>query len=222
MNKIISFCLYGDKDLYCLGLIENINIINEKYNDWKIYVYYNNIPQNILNVLKNSSNTYLFECNHNGYKWEGMFWRFYPIEDENIDYFLSRDADSRINDREMNLVNEWISSNKCFHIIRDYPCHDIEILGGTFGVNVKQFRDISVHHEFKKIDFYKDQYYHIYDKNIERWPDQDFLKKLIYPIIKNNNMTHISYDNLRFSSNDILIIPDINFIGSIKEPTIKI
>lgn len=29
MNKVISFCLYGNKDLYCLGLIENINIINE-------------------------------------------------------------------------------------------------------------------------------------------------------------------------------------------------
>jgi hypothetical protein len=95
MKKVISFCLYGSNDLYCLGLIENIDIINEKYNDWQIYVYYNNIPDKILNILKNKSNTYLFDCVHNGYKWEGMFWRFYPLESNDIDIFLSRDADSR-------------------------------------------------------------------------------------------------------------------------------
>ena len=33
-----------------------------------------------------------------------MFWRFYPIESNNVDIFLSRDSDSRITDREMNLV----------------------------------------------------------------------------------------------------------------------
>lgn len=218
MNKIISFCLYGNKDLYCLGLIKNVDIINDNYNDWKIYIYYNNIPENILHILKNKSNTYLFECNHQGYKWEGMFWRFYPIESEDIDYFLSRDADSRITEREMNLVNVWIESNKSFHIIRDHPCHGIEILGGTFGVNVKKFKELSIHHNFKNIDYYKEIYYNIYNKDVERWPDQDFLQKNIYPIIKNDNISHISYENLRFSENDILIPACDNFIGKIIEP----
>jgi hypothetical protein len=222
MNKVISFALYGHKNLYCLGLIENINIINEKYNDWKIYVYYNDIPDNILNILKNKINTYLFECSHNGYKWEGMFWRFYPIENDNIDYFLSRDADSRISDREMRLVNEWISSGKSFHIIRDHPFHNIEILGGTFGVNVKKFKELSIYNNFKNIDYYKEYYYNIYNKHIERWPDQDFLQKIIYPIIRNDNISHISYESLRYSNNDILISIDNNFIGRVIEPCIKI
>jgi hypothetical protein len=222
MNKIISYCLYGDKDLYCLGLIENIDIINKEYNDWKIYVYYHNIPDKILDILKNKKNTYLFECCYNGYKWEGMFWRFYPIENNSIDYFLSRDADSRITKREINLVNEWILSNKCFHIIRDNPEHKTEILGGTFGVNVKKFMDISISYDFKNIDFYKNEFYNIYDKNVERWPDQYFLKEIIYPIIKENNLTHISYENVRYSENDILIPQSINFIGAVIEPIIKI
>lgn len=222
MNKIISFSLYGNKDLYCLGLIENIDIINELYNDWKIYVYYNNIPDNILNILKNKLNTYLFECYYKGYKWEGMFWRFYPIESENIDYFLSRDADSRISQREMELVNLWIISGKSFHIIRDHPYHRIEILGGTFGVNVKKFKELSFHHDFKNIDYYKEIYYNIYNKDVEKWPDQDFLQKIIYPIIKNDNISHISYESLRYSENDILIPICDNFIGSVIEPKIKI
>ena len=116
MKKVISFCLYGELVLYCLGLIENIDLINEKYSDWKIYVYYANIPEKILNILKNKKNTYLFKCKHNDYNWEGMFWRFYPIEDKDIDIFLSRDADSRITEREMKFVNEWINSDKIFHI----------------------------------------------------------------------------------------------------------
>jgi hypothetical protein len=217
MNKVISYCLYGNKDFYCLGMLENIDIINEKYKDWKIYIYYNNIPDNILRILQNKENTYLFECNHKGYNWEGMFWRFYPIESNDIDYFLSRDADSRITDREMNLVNEWINSDKAFHIIRDHPYHGVPILGGTFGVNIKKFKNIS--NDFKNIDFYKENYYSRYDKNMDRWPDQQFLMEIIYPIIINDNITHISYESLRHSNNDILINPyPDNFIGKPIEP----
>ena len=193
MKKVISFCLYGNNNLYCLGLIENIDIINEKYSDWQIYVYYYNIPHKILNILKNKSNTYLFECVHNGYKWEGMFWRFYPIESNDIDIFLSRDADSRITDREMGLINDWLQSNKVFHIIRDHPQHNVSILAGTFGVDIKKFKNLINNKNFKSIDEYLVMYYSKYDKNIVRGPDQDFLATHIYPVIKDNNMTHISY-----------------------------
>lgn len=219
MNKVISFCLYGNNDLYCIGLIENIDIINEKYIDWKIYVFYNNIPYNILKILQNKNNVYLFECIHNGYKWEGMFWRFYPIEYNDVDFFISRDADSRISDREMNLVNEWICSNKAFHIIRDHPYHRTEILGGMFGVNVQKFKELIVNAGFKSIDFYKEHYYLIFDKNREKWPDQQFLKEVMYPIIKDDNITHISCENVRYSPKDILIPSNDNYIGQVISPT---
>ena len=223
MKKVISFSLYGSNDLYCLGLIENIDIINEKYNDWQIYVYYNNIPDRILNIIKNKSNTYLFECVHNGYKWEGMFWRFYPIESNDIDIFLSRDADSRITDREMGLINDWIQSNKAFHIIRDHPYHGIPILGGTFGVDIKKFKNLINNKNFKSINEYLLMYYEIYDKDREKWPDQDFLCNHVYPIIKNHNITHISYESLRISPNDILIEPNpSNYIGLPITPNINI
>ena len=220
MNKVISFCLYGELDLYCLGLIENIDLINEIYNDWKIYVYYANIPEKILNILKSKENTYLFKCNHNGYNWEGMFWRFYPIEDENIDIFLSRDADSRITKREMKFVNEWINSKKTFHIIRDNPMHKIEILGGTFGVKVKEFKKIS---NLEKIDNYILKFYKKFNKNIDRQPDQKFLKGYIWPLIKNNNMAHIALKGLAYHKDDIITeFCENNFIGKVIDPKIKI
>lgn len=219
MKKVIAFCLYGNKDFYCLGLIENIDIINEKYKDWKIYVYYANIPENILDILKNKQNTYLFECNHNGYNWEGMFWRFYPIESNDIDIFLSRDADSRITDREMRFVNQWITSEKIFHIIRDHPYHRIEILGGTFGVKVKEFNKIS---NLNKIDYYKENFYKIFDKNRVKQPDQLFLREYVWPLIKNNNMAHIALEKLRYTKDDILTEFVPRFIGEPIHPKIKI
>lgn len=217
MNKIISFCLYGKLDFYCLGLIENIDLINEKYNDWKIYVYYANIPEKILKILKNKQNTYLFECKHNGYKWEGMFWRFYPIESNDIDIFLSRDADSRITEREMKFVNEWINSKKSFHIIRDNYQHNIEILAGTFGVKVKEFNKIN---KIKKLDEYILEFNKGFINN--KQVDQIFLMKIIWPLIKDNHMAHIALESLRYTKEDILIEIVPRFIGQPIQPKIKI
>jgi hypothetical protein len=210
MKKIISFSIYGDDYKYTIGLIKNIDIINSKYPDWGIYIYYSNIPIFILNILKTKGNCFIFPCIHKGFKWEGMFWRFYPIE-SNIDIMLSRDADSRITEREMDLVNQWIKSNKTFHIIRDNMGHRIEILGGTWGCKVRQFQE---KYKIKKIDEYLKNYYKRFAKDMKRQPDQYFLKENIYPHIINDNMSHISFEFLRYSKEDIMIDKcEDNFIG---------
>ena len=36
---------------------------------------------------------------------------------------LSRDTDSRIIPREKEAVNEWLASDRVFHIMRDHPAH---------------------------------------------------------------------------------------------------
>ena len=208
MKKVISFSLYGDKDLYCLGMIENIDIINEKYSDWQIYIYYHNISKFILNILSDKDNTYLFECKSSGYNWEGMFWRFYPLEDNDIEFMISRDADSRISDREMELINLWIESGKTFHVIRDHPAHDSIIMGGLFGINIPKFRSNTKVSALKSIDYYKELYYKQYPKNINKNPDQIFLKEFIYPLVKDDILVHISLESIRMSKDDILIKPD--------------
>ena len=142
--------MFGNKDIYCLGLIENIDLINKKYNDWKIYVYYENIPCAILDILTKKSNTYLFECKHKNNIYESLLWRLYPLETD-IDILISRDADSRITDREIKFVNDWIISDKVFHIIRDNYKHRWPILAGMFGIKVKEFNKL---YTIKSIDTY--------------------------------------------------------------------
>jgi hypothetical protein len=220
MNKVISFSLYGSDDIYCIGMLENIEIINRDFSDWKIYIFYHNIPESLLEELKKKPNTYLFPCQHRGTKWEGMFWRFYPMENMNIDVFLSRDADSRISQREMNLVNDFLHSNKTFHIIRDHPKHDLLVLGGTFGMKVKEFHKVikKKRVKFYPINYFLNHFHNTVEEGKDKGPDQDFLIGYIFPIIHDNNMTHCSYKNLIFRPTDILIPPDDNYIGKIVSP----
>ena len=45
----------------------------------------------------------------------GMYWRFLPIVDPEVDIFIVRDVDSRISKRGENIVNEWVNSDKILH-----------------------------------------------------------------------------------------------------------
>ena len=47
---------------------------------------------------------------------------------------ISRDTDSRLSQREKAAVDEWLSSSKGFHIMRDHPWHKYPVLGGMWGV----------------------------------------------------------------------------------------
>ena len=49
---------------------------------------------------------------------EPSAWRWLPVGDLFVDYFLSRDFDSCPGEREYLAVNEWLQSNNLFHIIR--------------------------------------------------------------------------------------------------------
>ena len=63
----------------------------------------------------------------------GMLWRFIPVLDPSVSVMVSRDLDSRITYREQAAVEEWLESGLAFHVMRDNPHHDTEILGGMWG-----------------------------------------------------------------------------------------
>ena len=59
-----------------------------------------------------------------------MMWRWFPIADDFVDFFSSRDTDSTLIQREIDSVNVWLNSNTLFHVMRDNPYHNTVILGG--------------------------------------------------------------------------------------------
>jgi len=140
-QKIISLSLYGQGHMFKEALFSLIEQVKKSYKGWTIRVYHDN--DKLLDVCH-------FECEHDnidfcdvsqlpmGLKMDqswsashihAMMWRFLPIGDSYVDYFMSRDVDSCLLQREIDAVNEWLKSDKLFHIMRDSPEHYAPILG---------------------------------------------------------------------------------------------
>ena len=81
----------------------------------------------------------------------GMTWRFLPLTDPAVDIMVSRDLDSRyhlvmllvilnsrnrLTFRESSAVAEWMTSSLPFHVMRDHPDHQVEIMGGMWGARL--------------------------------------------------------------------------------------
>lgn len=59
----------------------------------------------------------------------GKIWRFLPIGDPSVDVMLSRDLDSPLTRREFQAVDQWLQSNRSWHVMRDHPNHVAPMMG---------------------------------------------------------------------------------------------
>ena len=177
MKKIICFSLWGEDEKYTVGAIKNAELAKTVYPDWVCRYYVGkSVPLDITNDLIKRDNTEVFVMNTAG-DWTSMFWRFLPASDTDVDYMLSRDADSRLNKREKAAVDAWVSSGLGFHIMRDHPLHATEILGGMWGAKggaVPNMRRMIS-------DYVKGNFWQV---------DQNFLKEKIYPMVEKDSMVH--------------------------------
>jgi len=176
MKKIISYSLWGTNPRYTIGAIRNAELAKVIYPDWLCRFYTgNDVPKNITDHLLSLDSEVI---DMNGTGWNGMFWRFFAADSDDI--VLSRDTDSRLNNREKEAVEEWLSSDKDFHIMRDHPYHRTEILGGMWGVRnglLFGIKDMIASYNTR-------EYYNKYQV------DQNFLREVVYPIVKDKAMVH--------------------------------
>lgn len=179
--KIISFTLWGDNPKYTKGALENIRLRDEFYPGWVCRFYVNNsVPSDTIESLKNSSDVEVVFMEGSG-GWESSTLnRFYPMSEKGVDVMISRDCDSRLNKRESLAVNEWLKSNKKFHIMIDHPYHNVMILAGMFGCKKDTINDIK-------------ELIGEYSHTTNKQNDQNFLRDVIYPIVKNNTLIHDSF-----------------------------
>jgi len=177
MKKVISFSLWGNNPKYTIGAIKNAELALKIYPDW-ICRYYigKTTPIEIIEKLISFKNTEIKIMNDSG-NWSGMFWRFYAAVDPEVDVMISRDTDSRLSEREKTAVDNWMDSDKGFHIMRDHPYHRTEILGGMFGVKKNTINNLyDLLENYNKGDFWQ--------------VDQNFLREKVYPLVYNNSIVH--------------------------------
>lgn len=196
--------MWGDNDLYYLGALKNIEQAKQFYPDFICRFYVSqDFPINKIKKLKESAEVVVVPENGSS---QMMTYRFLPLGEDDVEVFLSRDADSRIGIREKSIVDQWMNSNKKVHIIRDHPCHDVRMLGGTLGIKGMKLDILDMINEYKRSDSY------INEKNV----DQIFLWEYIWPELNISDIlahdsctTYGGYPITMDRESD----PDILFIG---------
>jgi hypothetical protein len=171
MKKVFSFSLFGSAEKYWRGLYANIDVIHQRFPDWWIYIWIGDgVSEDIILTLSEKKNVLLLPTNEEGLI--NMSYRFFSIDQPDVEVMCVRDADSRIYDRDQACIEDFVKSDKLFHIIRDHPNHHHTILGGMWGVK-KEYMQVSLRSIF---DLWKKSH-----SATEFWNDMDFLRSFFYP-----------------------------------------
>jgi hypothetical protein len=176
MKKIVSFSLFGTSPLYLEGAVRNAGLVPRIYPGWTTRFYVSQeVPQACLEALGDAGAEIVRKTRAG--KIDGMFWRFLPAAEPELEAMVVRDVDSRPTEREFLAVSEWLESGRTLHVMRDHPCHRVVILGGMWGCRGGAVPDMA------------DQ--------ISRWnlwakkgQDQDFLRDVVYPRFRHSLMVH--------------------------------
>lgn len=199
LKHIISFSLWGDNPKYTIGAIRNAELAQQIYPGWDCYFFTDNsVPSDIKEKLLSFNNVFIVNTNVSG-NWGSMFWRFETTYDPTIAVSIFRDTDSRLNLREKAAVEEWLSTDKTFHIMRDHPYHRFPILGGMWGMRYNPKYDMkNLLNSFNKHDRYGIDY--------------EFFHHSLYPMIGDDKVVHDEFfDKKPFPTKRI----DTEFVGDV-------
>ncbi|KAL9646057.1 hypothetical protein ABK040_007937 [Willaertia magna] len=190
-KRVVSFGLYGNKPIYLIGALRNVELIHALLPNWIPRFYHDNtVPSETLNQLKEMG-AELFNQSISTSE---------TIDDSNgnntlikVDRYIVRDVDSRISVREVKAIEEWIESDFPIHSMRDHPNHNYPFNGGMWGAikgaiipdnNKGNGRKNSMKEKIIQWE-YKDEYI----------GDMDFLRFMIYPTLKRKGNMILSHDS---------------------------
>lgn len=176
MNKIISMSVWGNDPRYIVGAKKQIELGKKYYPDWKVRIYTDNVDN-----FQDHEEVETVVINDGSF---AMFHRFIPMFEDSKNIVMVRDSDSRITIREARAINEWLNSDKKFHVFRDHDAHfEFPIIGCAFaykGIFTKDLYEIMKNYMFTQKYYLSDQFY---------------LRDHIYPVIKDDIMIHSMNDD---------------------------
>jgi hypothetical protein len=195
MNKIFSLSTFGNDPRYVQGAIRQYQLAREMMPEWEFRLYtdnptaYTDIERGA-NIIPMSS----------GY---GVFWRFLPLFESPDNVTVVRDSDSRITHREVRAVEEWLASDKTFHVIKDHWAHhQFPVMAGLFGVKGALSDDLR---DIMNI-FLNGQPYYL--------SDQNFLRDHVWRDYEHNTFTHSLTDSGWFSESRVRLLNPTSFCGN--------
>ncbi len=206
-KKIISFALFkpsgfvssdellhGTSDpfhWFKQGAIQNIRDAKLYYPEWTVRIYGFGLTAKIETVLRKAGkNVEVIRCSMTSpmakTQSRMMMSRFLAMDDPCVKLVIVRDTDSRFSPRELFAVNEWISSDQHFHVMRDHAEHNTEVLGGMFGLKRGALGESTTMSNLINIAFTDNP------ERIDgaRGEDQSFLKRYIWPLVMKDTLGH--------------------------------
>jgi hypothetical protein len=208
--NVISFAVWGEGTSYTYGVLENCIQIKNQMPTFQSWVYYNNsLPKEVKECLEKLGNVRLIKMPDRNDK-KNTMWRFLPAFDPKVNILLVRDADSRIEFKEIVAIIEWLQSDKDFHIMRDHPMHKRKVLAGMWGCR----KQILV--QFRKMyeDYLRKPF------TLGNWiVDELFLQNYIYPHIANRAFVHAKWNKYERHAKDFPDAPRNKFGGFIGCPS---
>lgn len=180
--KVVAFSLWGSHPAYYRGAIENAKLIGDRYyRGWQSWFFVgSDAPAHYISELAKLASK-LFFINRSDFSL--AFERFSPILYNDVDVAVSRDADSRISDKEYQAVRYWEDTDKIFHAMRDHKFHNFPVMAGMWGVKsnmnniaLNDFREMYSNRSQK---FETDQLYFadFYKKHASLFLEHDDLKR---------------------------------------------
>ncbi|MCE5282759.1 MAG: hypothetical protein LLG93_11715 [Deltaproteobacteria bacterium] len=180
--KILSFCLYGNKPMFDIGMIKNVKLAQEIYRDYECRVY---LPKRyngeIQQQIREFGGTPIEKSILPGHLC--MMWRLLPCFEENIELVVSRDADARLTKRDYEIVNRFLETDYAIQSLKDHEAHHgFDLLGGMIAIKPdKMYQGFKSDYRQFILKGYKTKYpeYRIYGGNL-KGSDQIFLSKYVF------------------------------------------
>lgn len=180
-QNVIAFSLWGDEPRYLRGAVHNLLLAKQFYPDWKLRFYVDSsLPSEMVALIGELGGDVLLQPDNQPLR-QKLAWRFQVANDPSVGRFLVRDSDSVFSDREIAAVNQWIESDRWFHVMRDWWTHNDLILAGMWGGVAGVLPDLSA-----MLDAYKIPT--VETNNI----DQLFLGDRIWGYVRQSCLVHDS------------------------------
>jgi hypothetical protein len=179
--RVIGFSLWDQAARYTTGAVRNAELARELYPGWVCRFYVGtSVPRTVVDRLAAIPNVELVGMRDPG-DWRALLWRFLPATDERVDVLVARDTDSRLSLRERAAVDDWLASDRDFHIMRDHPDPGPDagtaIAGGLWGVRrglLWNMRELIAR----------------YQPGNRPHVDREFLRVIVHPLVRDRALVH--------------------------------
>ena len=185
-RRLIAYSLWGAQGVYVDGSLQNAERAVKLYPGWTCRFYLDDtVPAAaVASLAQAGAEIVTMPRPAADRPYDGLFWRFLAADDPAAELVLFRDCDSLLNEREGAAVEAWLASGRTAHVMRDHVLHCDLMLAGLWGVRATKLPLLA-----EAIAAWIAANPHPLNARVQ---DQVFLRHAVWPLIREDQLTHDS------------------------------